>query len=76
MIRVDCDECENYIMFAEKTPKNLKEAKNRILATKKQLEAIKKLKEDQGEKVNEKELKKLTKEEASSLISSAQTLWD
>jgi len=76
MIRVDCEECGNYIMFAEKTPKNLKEAKKRILATKKQIEAIKKLKEDQGEQVNEKELKKLTKEQADQIINSAQTLWD
>lgn len=76
MIRVDCEHCDNYIMFAEKTPKNLREAKKRILATKKQIEAIKLIKEDQGEKANEKELKKLTKEEASSIINSAQTLWD
>ncbi|MFC1599553.1 ribonuclease H [Patescibacteria group bacterium] len=76
MIRVDCEKCDNYIMFAEKTPKNLKEAKKRILATKKQIEAIKLIKEDQGEKANEKELKKLTKEEASKIINSAQTLWD
>jgi ribonuclease HI len=76
MIRVDCEHCDNYIMFAEKTPSNLREAKKRILATKKQIEAIKLIKEDQGEKANEKELKKLTKEEANKIINSAQTLWD
>ena len=76
MIRVDCDQCENYIMFAEKNPKNLKEAKKRILATKKQIEAIKKIKEDQGEKISEKELKKLTKKQANQIINSAQTLWE
>lgn len=75
MIRVDCENCDNYIMFAEKTPSNLREAKKRILATKKQIEAIKKIKEAQGEKINEKELKKMTKEQASKLIDSTQALW-
>lgn len=76
MIRVDCEKCENYIMFAEKNPKNLEEAKKRVLATKKQIEIVKKIKEDQGEKISEKELKKLTKKQATNIINSAQTLWE
>lgn len=79
MIRVDCENCGSYIMFAEKNPKNLKEAKKRILASKAQLEKIKQIKEDQGETVGEKEMKKLktlTREQAEKLINSAQTLWN
>jgi ribonuclease HI len=79
MIRVDCENCGSYIMFAEKNPKNLKEAKKRILASKTQLEKIKQIKEDQGETVGEKEMKKLktlTREQAEKLINSAQTLWN
>lgn len=76
MIRVDCENCNNYIMFAEKNPKNLREAKKRVLATKKQIEIIKKLKEDQGEKISEKELKKLTKNQADQIINNVQKLWE
>lgn len=76
MIRVDCENCGSYIKFAEVNVKNLKEAKKRVLATKKQIEAIKKIKEDQGEKLNEKQLKQLTTDQANIIINSAQTLWD
>lgn len=78
MIRVDCEKCGNYIMFAEKTLANLKKAKKRILASKAQIEKIKQIKEDQGETVGEKEMKKLktlTREQADQIINSAQTLW-
>ncbi|MFC1810881.1 ribonuclease H [Patescibacteria group bacterium] len=79
MIRVDCEKCGSYIMFAEKTKENLNKAKKRILASKAQLEKIKMIKEDQGETIGEKEMKKLktlTREQADELINSAQTLWD
>ena len=79
MIRVDCEKCGSYIMFAEKTKENLAKAKKRILAGKEQLDKIKMIKEDQGETVGEKEMKKLktlTREQADELINSAQTLWD
>jgi ribonuclease HI len=76
MIRVDCENCGSYIMFAEKTPANLKQAKKRILATKSQIDKIKKIKEEKGEKVNEKELKKLSRKQADEIINSNQKLWN
>ena len=72
MIRVDCENCGSYIMFAQKTPSNLKEAKKRLLATKSQIEQIKKIKEEKGEKINEKELKKLSRKGADEIINSNQ----
>jgi len=78
MIRVDCENCGSYIMFAEKTPENLKQAKKRVLASKAQIETIKKIKESQGGEVGEKELKKIktwSKKEASDFIESNQTLF-
>lgn len=59
MIRVECPDCGTYIMFAEKTKKNLAKAKKRVLVSKKQLEEVVKLKEDRGEVVTENEMKKL-----------------
>ncbi|MCD6109838.1 ribonuclease HI [bacterium] len=78
MIRVDCEKCGKYIMFAEKTPENIKKAKENVLLTKKQLEKVVEIKENRGEIVGEnelKKLKKLTKEEANDFIISNQTLF-
>jgi len=78
MIRVDCENCGAYVMFAEKTQENIKEAKKHILVSKKQLEKIIKIKENRGESVGDKELKKIkkwTKEKASDFLSSEQTLF-
>lgn len=78
MIRVDCEKCGSYIMFAEKTSENIKNAKRRILISKKQLEKVIKIKENRGETVSENDLKKIktwTKEEADGFIKGDQTLF-
>lgn len=78
MIRVDCEKCGSYIMFGEKSKKNIDLAKKKILLSKKQLEKIIQIKENRGEKISEgetKEIKKWTKEEAEKFILSEQTLF-
>lgn len=78
MIRVDCTKCGSYIMFAEKTPGNLKKAKKRELLTKKQLEKVKEIMKNRGKEVNSSDLKKIkkwTKEEADEFIKGDQTLF-
>jgi ribonuclease HI len=78
MIRVDCDNCGSYIMFAENTPENFKIAKKRILLTKKQLEEVVEIKGKRGETVGENDLKKIktwTGEEAEKFIKGDQTLF-
>ena len=78
MIRVDCEKCGNYIMFAKKTPGNVKKAKEHTLVSKKQLEKITKIKENRGEQVGDSEMKKIkkwTSKQADDFISSEQTLF-
>jgi ribonuclease HI len=78
MIRVDCDNCESYIMFAEKTAANLKQARKRVLISKRQLAEVARIKGNRGEAVTENQLKKIkrwTKQEAENFIMSEQTLF-
>ncbi|MBU1446179.1 ribonuclease HI [Patescibacteria group bacterium] len=78
MIRVDCSNCGNYIMFAEKTNENLKLALERILISKAQLEKIIEIKKNRGENLTEANIKKiklLKKDEADGFIASEQTLF-
>lgn len=78
MIRVDCDNCGSYIMFAEQTVANLKQARMRVLISKAQLAEVAKIKGNRGETVTENQLKKIkrwTKQEAENFIISEQTLF-
>ncbi len=78
MIRVDCEKCGSYIMFAEKTKNNISQAKKRILISKNQLEKVIEIKENRGETVTEreqKEIKKWTQKQAQQFIDSEQTLF-
>ncbi|MBD3156863.1 reverse transcriptase-like protein [Candidatus Peregrinibacteria bacterium] len=78
MIRVDCEQCGNYIMFAEKTKEHIAKAKKRILISKKQLEKVLNIKENRGETVtdrDQKEIKKWTRKKAQDFIDSEQTLF-
>lgn len=78
MIRVDCDKCGSYIMFAEQSAENLKRAKKKVLLTKSQLEKIKEIMQSRGKQISENELKKIkkwTRDEAKCFIESEQTLF-
>ena len=78
MIRIDCDNCGSYIMFAEQTAANLQQARKRVLISKAQLAEVTKIKENRSETVTEKDLKKIkrwTKQEAEIFIMSEQTLF-
>jgi len=78
MIRVDCDNCGNYIMFAEQTAANLQQARKRVLISKAQLAEVVKIKKNRGDIISENELKKIkrwTQDEAENFIMSEQTLF-
>lgn len=59
MIRCECEDCGTYIMFAEKTAKNMRGAKKRVLLSREQLEKVLALKGERGEVVSENDLKKI-----------------
>jgi len=75
MIRVDCDKCGKYIMFGEKTAKNLIQAKKKILISKKQLEKVKQIMQNHGKQIKDNELKTWTKEKAEKFINQENSLF-
>jgi len=78
MIRVDCENCGKYIMFGEKTVKNLLLAKKNILISKKQLEKVKGIMLNHGKQIGENELKKLktwSKQKAEKFINDDNSLF-
>lgn len=77
MIRAECNECGNYIMFAEKTDENVARAKERVLISKKQLENVLRMKEERGETVTAAMLRKIkawTGDEAEAFLEQNQRL--
>jgi ribonuclease HI len=77
LIRVDCDNCDRFIKFAEKSQKNLKIAQKNVLLSKNQLKKIVKIKKEKGENTSDKQIqliKKWTKCQAEEFISSQQKL--
>lgn len=78
MIRVDCPHCGRYIKFASPTLENLERAKKRPMITKSQLESFQKKAEADGHTLSDrelKELKKITKNQAETMLEAEQTLF-
>lgn len=78
MIRVDCPKCRRYIKFAPPLSGNLQRAKERILLTKKEIEAMATALQKQGEPLTDKDLKAIkgmTKKEAEASFDNHQSLF-
>lgn len=78
MIRVDCAECGNYLIFAPKTSENKKKALLRPLISKEELKKVVQLRQSAGRKIAEKDLQKMkawTQKQAREFLKKHQTLF-
>ncbi|MBI2463576.1 ribonuclease HI [Candidatus Peregrinibacteria bacterium] len=78
MIRVDCTECGNYLMFAEKTLENRKKAAKRRLINKEALKKVVQAQQSTGRKISENDIKKIkawTQKQAQEFLNKHQTLF-